>query len=350
VEVGVDFELDDTQRTIASLAREVLTRESAESAWKALARAGLLALAVPERLGGSGLGVAEVAVLLTEVGRAGATTLPALSTLALGVLPVVRMGTAAQWEDLLPPVVAGEHLLTGAPRGTPVTVVDHTLTGTRVGVLHARSAHRILIPTTAGIYLLSPHSPGVTLTATPTSSGHPEFTVSFDHVPATLLGPSRVPAASSEVSRPESRMAAFARLATVGACAMGDGLVAGALDLTAAHLRGREQFGRPLATFQAVAQEVADVYLAARVLHLGVLSACWTSSEDVDDDGDLDVAAYWLTDQGPAALQVCHHLHGGLGVDTGYPLHRYYSGVKDLVRFLGGTEPWLDRLGGRVAG
>jgi alkylation response protein AidB-like acyl-CoA dehydrogenase len=148
-------------------------------------------------------------------------------------------------------------------------------------------------------------------------------------------------------------MAELSRFAALGACAMGDGLVAGALDLTATHLRGREQFGRPLATFQAVAQEVADVYLAARVLHLGVVSACWTSPEDVDDGGgggDLDVAAYWLTDQGLAALQMCHHLHGGLGVDTGYPLHRYYSGVKDLVRFLGGVEPWLDRLGSRVAG
>lgn len=337
----MDFELDDTQRTIASLTREVLAREPAEAAWKALARAGLLALAVPERLGGNGLGVAEVAVLLTEVGRAAATALPALGTLALGVLPVVRMGTAAQQADLLPPVAAGEHVLTGAPRGTPVTVGGEgtraTLTGTRVGVPHARSAHLIVVPTTAGCYLVAPNSPGVTLTATPTSSGYAEYTVSLDHAPATPLGP-------------QSRVAEFSRLAALGACAVGDGLVAGALDLTAGHVRERQQFGRPLATFQAVAQEVADVYTAARVLHLGVVSACWAMSTDSDDDADLDVAAYWLADQGPAAIQMCHHLHGGIGVDVGYPLHRYYSGVKDLVRFLGGAQPWLDRLGSRVAG
>jgi alkylation response protein AidB-like acyl-CoA dehydrogenase len=121
--------------------------------------------------------------------------------------------------------------------------------------------------------------------------------------------------------------------------------VAGALDLTAEHVRIREQFGKPLATFQAVAQQIADVYIAARTLHLAALAACWRL-----DESDVAVAAYWLASEAPAALHTCHHLHGGLGVDAGYPLHRYYAATKDLVRLVGGVEHGLGRLGARIAG
>src|SRR3979490_485937 len=112
---GVDFTLDETQRTAASVARATLTREPTESAWKALAQAGLLSLAVPTRLGGGGLGVLEVAAVLTEVGRA-AAQLPALHTLALGVLPIVRFGTERQQDELLPEGASGDR---GPPAAPP---------------------------------------------------------------------------------------------------------------------------------------------------------------------------------------------------------------------------------------
>src|SRR6266511_2118658 len=117
----MDFALDETQAAAAALARETLSREPTESAWKALAQAGLLSLAVPTRLGGEGLGLLEVAAVLTEVGRA-AATLPALHTLALGVLPIVRFGSERQQDELLPDVASGDRLLTAAFRGDPATV------------------------------------------------------------------------------------------------------------------------------------------------------------------------------------------------------------------------------------
>ena len=133
-----------------------------------------------------------------------------------------------------------------------------------------------------------------------------------------------------------------------GACAIGDGAVAGALALTAEHVRTRHQFGRPLATFQAVAQQIADVYVSSRTLHLAVLAACWGLGVGRPADADLWVAAHWLTSEGTPALRTCHHLHGGLGLAADYPLHRYSALVRDLVRFLGGTEHCLHRLGGHV--
>ena len=61
------------------------------------------------------------------------------------------------------------------------------------------------------------------------------------------------------------------------------------------------------------------------------------------------MAAYWLAAEAPAALQVLHHLHGGLGVDVTYPLHRYYSAAKDLVRLVGGASYRLDLVGARCS-
>jgi 3-oxo-4-pregnene-20-carboxyl-CoA dehydrogenase alpha subunit len=295
----------DTSRAVADLTRDVLAKETdAAAAWKALGQAGLL---------GDGLGVPEMAAVLGEVGRA-AAAVPALSTLAFGVLPITRCGTAAQRAELL----TGEHVFTAALRGS-VSGVDR-LSGKVVGVPEAARAHRILVPAADSVYLVDPAD--TTLTATRSASGSPEYTVEFTDTPATRLGP------AGELHR----------LAVAGACAYGDGLLAGALALTAEHVRTREQFGKPLATFQAVAQQIADVYIASRTLHLAAWAACSL------DESDLAVAAYWLTAELVPAMHICHHLHGGLGVDAGYGMHRYYSAAKDLVRLLGGASHRLDEV------
>ncbi|HYQ68856.1 acyl-CoA dehydrogenase family protein [Actinophytocola sp.] len=301
----MDFALDDTQQAVAELTREILTRErDPDSAWKALGHAGLLA--------GDGLGVLETALVLYEIGRA-AARLPALSTLALGVLPLGN-------HELLAPVGAGERLLTAALRGSVTVSGENLLSGTAIGVVHAASAYRILVPAGDTVFLVSPED--ITLTQTYTASGAPEHTIGLDRTPG----------------EPVCETTHLHRHATAGACAYGDGLLAGALDLTAAHVRTREQFGKPLATFQAVAQQIADVYIASRTLHLAAWSAIWRLAGERDPDEDLAVAAYWLAEEAMPALHTCHHLHGGVGVDASYPLHRYYSTMKDLVRMLGGVE------------
>ncbi|HEX6353657.1 acyl-CoA dehydrogenase family protein [Actinophytocola sp.] len=320
----MDFALDDTQQAVAALTREILTREpDPDSAWKALAQAGLLA--------GDGLGVMETAVVLTEVGRV-AAPLPAFSTLALGVLPIAHHGSSEQ-QEILAQVATGEHRLTAALRasvtcdegrlsltGRGEGVLHRTLSGRAVGVPDAASAFRILVPVGDTVFLVSPDD--TTLTRTYSAGGTPEYTVVLDGTPGEAL----------------CATAALQRFAVAGACGYGDGLLAGALDLTATHIRTREQFGKPLATFQAVAQQIADVYISARTLHLAAWSAIWRLAHDKDPDSDLDVAAYWLAEEAMPALHTCHHLHGGVGVDVSYPLHRFYSAIKDLVRQLGGVE------------
>jgi alkylation response protein AidB-like acyl-CoA dehydrogenase len=332
----MDFELDDAQQAIAQVAGEVLAG-APEVAWKELGRAGMLALGVPEWLGGEGLGMAELSVLLTEVGRR-AAPVPALATLALGVLPVARWGSRAQQADLL----GAGAILTAAlhepsepmpARPGTVATADLRLTGTKIGVPYAAQAYRILVPVSTAdgvaVALLDPAAPGAGLRPSHSSGGQPEYTLRLAGARADgLLGdPATLPD--------------LYRTAVAGACAVGDGVLAGALARTAEHVAARHQFGQPLATFQAVAQQIADVYITARTLHLAATSACWRLA-----DADLAVAAYWLASQLPPALRTCHHLHGGQGLDVSYPLHRYSALGKDLVRFLGGPEHCLDRLGG----
>jgi alkylation response protein AidB-like acyl-CoA dehydrogenase len=143
------------------------------------------------------------------------------------------------------------------------------------------------------------------------------------------------------------------RLAVTGAAAYGDGLLAGALALTTAHVATRKQFGRPLATFQAVAQQIADVYLASRTMQLVARSTAWRLGSDPDaatDPGtDFEVAAYWLAGELPKAIGTCHHLHGGLGLDREYALHRFSAAASDLARLVGGPATGLERLGALLA-
>ncbi|HTA09865.1 MAG TPA: acyl-CoA dehydrogenase family protein [Streptosporangiaceae bacterium] len=362
----MDFTFGEAEVAASGLAAQVLgaaakTSSAADagqaadldsSLWKELGQSGLLSLALPAELGGDGLGVQATAAVLTEVGRY-AARIPALATLALGVLPVVRSADADLKRKLLAGVTAGETILTAAIRepshpmpSAPATIATiggktGTVSGVKVGVPYAAAASWILVPAStdtgdAMVAIVEPDADGVSCQRTRSSSGLPEYTLRLADSPIfqVLDGCS---------------VGDLYALAAAGTCAVGDGVLAAALDLTTEYIRRREQFGRPLATFQAVAQQIADVYAAARTLHLASLSACWRLDTGRAAGHDVDVAAYWLAEHGPAALRTCHHLHGGLGMDVTYPLPRYSALMTDLVAFVGGAADRLDRLGSREA-
>jgi 3-oxo-4-pregnene-20-carboxyl-CoA dehydrogenase alpha subunit len=327
--------------------------------WKELGQAGLLALALPAPLGGDGLGVVEVAALLTEVGRH-AARVPALATLVLGVLPVTRCATQDVQRELLAGVATGETILTAAIREqsepmpqTPVTTAELSadagiVTGVKLGVPYAAAARWILVPAQlagggTAVVVVEPDAKGVSYQRTHSSSGLPEYTLRLERAKVTHVLDGDAPVSGGTVAE-------LSRLAVAGACCVADGALAAALDLTTGYIRTREQFGRPLATFQAVAQQIADVYVTARILHLATLSACWRLDAGLDASNDVDVAGYWLAEHAPIALRTCHHLHGGIGMDVTYPLPRYSALVTDLVTQVGGASYRLDLLGAREGG
>jgi 3-oxo-4-pregnene-20-carboxyl-CoA dehydrogenase alpha subunit len=295
----MDFTPGESQQAVAGLAAEVLT---AADPWIQLAKAGLLSL-----------GVMDTAVLLTEIGRrAPELAMKALATVMTGALPVSRWGSDQLKEELLPPVSSGEMVLTAAILEAPL----------------ADEAAFMVIPVSDGVALAEPAE--ATLAPIPTSSGYPSFLVRLNQSPARMLG------------GPDC-LEDLEHLAVAGACALIDGAVAGALALTRDHVATRRQFGRPLAEFQAVSQQIADVYIASRTMHLATLSACWRLDEERDPGADLSVAGYWCAEQASQAVRHCHHLHGGLGMDVTYPLHRFSALVMDLTRYLGGAEYQLER-------
>jgi 3-oxo-4-pregnene-20-carboxyl-CoA dehydrogenase alpha subunit len=341
----MDFDLTATQQAVADVVTSVLGRDNS---WTALVDGGVTALPVPERLGGDGVGLPEVGTVLTEVGRHGAVT-PALATLGLGVVPLLDLGSDEQQDRFLAGVAKGG-VLTAALNEPGAALPDRPattfanglgkgrLSGTKVGVAYAEQADWMIVTADSAVVVVSPKADGVRLVRTPTSNGSDEYTVTFDDV--------AIPDADVLTGAAAHRVNQLA-LAMIGAFT--DGLVAGALRLTADYVANRKQFGKPLSTFQTVAAQLAEVYIASRTIDLAAKSVIWRLSEGRDADDDLDVLGYWLTSQAPPVMQTCHHLHGGMGMDITYPMHRYYSTIKDLSRLLGGPSHRLDLVGAQCS-
>lgn len=337
----MDFDLTATQQAVADVVTSVSERELS---WDALVSGGVTALPVPERLGGDSVGLPEVATVLTEIGRHGAIT-PALATLGFGVLPLLDLASDDQQDRFLAGVAKGAVLTaalnepgTALPDRPSTTFANGRLSGTKVGVGYAAQADWILVTADSAVVVVSAKANGVEVVRTPTSNDSEEYTVTFADVAVedtdVLAG-----ATASRVNQ--------LVLAAIGAYA--DGLVAGALRLTADYVANRKQFGKPLSTFQTVAAQLAEVYIASRTIDLVAKSVAWRLSEGRDADDDLDVLGYWITSQAPPVMQICHHLHGGMGMDITYPMHRYYSTIKDLSRLLGGPSHRLDLVGAQCS-
>ena len=333
----MDFTPAPEQQAVADVVNSVLDRENT---WAALVSGGVTSLGVPDRLGGDGVGLPEIATALTEIGRHG-TVSPALATLGLGLVPLLDMAGEDQQDRFLDGVAKGAILTaalnepgTALPDRPATTLSGGRLNGTKIAVPYASQASWMLVSTDTGIAVVSPAADGVRLTKTPNSAGGEEFAVTFSDVEVD----SSAVLQDGNVQRLNQLV-----LAAVGAFAAG--LVAGAVRLTADYVTNRHQFGRPLATFQSVSAQLADVYIAARTLALASTSVIWRLAEGRDAADDLDVLAYWLTSQAPPAMQTCHHLHGGMGMDVTYPMHRYYSLIKDVTRLLGGPAYRLDLVG-----
>lgn len=371
----MDFDLDESHSDLRAVAAGLLDRVAEHNhgtampdgaydvaAWKAMAQSGLLDACLPEELGGAGLGMVGLAVLLREVG-AHVAAVPAFATLALGALPVARHGTRSQ-QELLSAVTDGELVLTAAVRepgnlGPPRTIArpsgdGYMLEGIKTAVPYAQEAAAVLIPATVpgvgvGVFLVPPDADGVSHHRHPTATGEPASRIGLEAVwvgADALLGGRVDGVAAADLDRH----------AVAGAAATVSGVLAGALKLTAAHVKNREQFGRPLAEFQAVTMQIADVYIAGRALDVAMWAACWRLSArgaladtDTDTDEVLAVAA-WHT-AGPAlrALYTCQHLHGGLGTDVTYPLHRYFAWGTQYARSLGGEHARIGILGDLLA-
>jgi len=367
----MDFTDSEEQQTVRGLAREILEREATQERlrtversadwhdavlWNQLAAANLSGIAIPEAHGGMGMGFAELCVLLEELGRA---TLPsaAFATLALGALPLARFGSDAQRARWLPRVASGDALLSAAldDAGSADLLAPATrarrdgsgwiLDGAKRFVPHARAADAILIPAWsergAAVFLVEPSRAGVALAARVTSSGEPLFDLTLSGV--RVADDARVPVDGAELLRwlhPRA-LTALAAL-QVGVCGR-------ALAITAGYTRERVQFGVPIGMFQAVQHREADAFIDLEAMRWVMWRAAYRLAEGLPAEREARVAKFWAADGGSRIVNAALHLHGGIGSDVDYPIHRHFLWSKGIELALGGASAQLAALGADVA-
>ncbi len=362
----MDFTFTEEQETITKLARELFERratperltelEAGEirydaALWKELAAVDLLGTALPESVGGNGGGFVELGVLLAEVGWSVAPV-PAYATLVLGADPIARHGSPEQQQRFLPGVVAGECILTAGlaepARSDPTLPATQArrdgpnwrLDGAKELVAAAQLADTVLIPATTddgdvGLFLLATDAPGVEIRPVKTTHREPYADVFLDGASVSnrdRLGGTQL-------------IDSFYTRALVGLCAIQLGVSERALRIAATYTTRREQFGRPVGSFQAVQQRMADAFIDVEAIRWTTWHAAWLIAQGRPADRAARIAKFWAAEAGARVAASTQHVHGGIGIDTSYPLHRYFLWAKHNELALGPAAAQLARLG-----
>lgn len=370
----MDFTLTEAQQDLAGLTRgivgDLVTNERLRELdtatdrfdtrlWTTLASSGVLSAALPESVGGDGFGVLEQCSILVELGRALAPV-PYLSSIVMAASALAEFGDAQQRSEWAEAAAKGELVLTVAldeevndDPTAPVTVA-HTaddggwiLDGTKIVVDAAPVADLFLVPATTAdgvaVFLVRPGDDGVTVTRQNT----------VDLASAGEL-------ALHEVHLSRDRILGTAHQGTdivrwildrgmLGSCAYQYGLLDRALELTAEYARERVQFGRPIGSFQAVAQRLADAYIDVKGVRLTLWQAAWQLSENHPSEGSIHTAKFWASDAGHRVAHTVVHVHGGVGLDEDHPVHRYFLAAKAHEFGFGSATHQLRSLGAALA-
>ena len=329
--------------------------------WVAMAEAGLVGIGLSEDVGGGGRGFAEVAVVTEAAGRH-AAPVPVVETMAAAAPAVDVFGAPAARDRWLPGVVAGTTVVTTAlaePGGDPArpdvrAVAEEggwVLEGATSCVPWGLVADAALVPARVDdgveVFVVDLGAPGVARTRQDTTSGRPEAHLAFSGV---RLGADDVLGRSGDRRTTGEEVVQWLLLRTKAALAVTEaGVVAAALALLAAYTSEREQFGKAIATFQAVGQRAADAYVDAEAVRLSAWQAVWRLDAGLPADDAVDVATYWAAEGGQRVVHAATHLHGGVGVDRDYPLHRFFLLTRHLELTLGGATEHLVRIGTRLA-
>ena len=367
----MDFTTTEDQQELVGLATRILDEKSTQKhldslgeqgiwfdaeLWKQLADAGIVGASLKEDVGGGGLGFTELALLLEQIG-AHVAQVPLFETVLCAALPIDHFGTAEQRSRDLPDVAAGRALLaaglvesgrddvhrpltTATPNGS-----SYTVTGTKTNVPYADQARRILVPAslqdgTVVLLLVEPTAAGVTLRAGKATNGLPVFEVELTDVAAELLvGP----------DKGADALAWLVDRALTGLAAIGLGVSGKALKLSAAYTTGREQFGRAIATFQAVGHRLADAYIDVEAMRLTTLQAVWLLDTGLPGRDEARIAKWWASEGGHRVAHAAQHVHGGVGIDIDYELSRYFVWSKQVEFALGGAQAQLLSLGAVLA-
>lgn len=372
----MDWSFTEEQDEIAGLARQILEGELSEERyraveeaggdadrfdaglWQKLAAADLLGVALPEDLGGGGYGIVEQCRVMVECGRAVAPV-PLLASIVMGAWPVATFGTEAQRKDVVPKAIDGSLVLSAAlveplnpdPSHPETTAVRDgegwRLSGEKTCVPAGMQAGLVLVPAMTpegvGVFLVDPLAEGVTRTPQRVADKGREAHLALDGV---VVGDGAVLGGED---RGVEVVAFIERHATAALVAYVLGVTERAVEMTAEYTKNRVQFDVPVASFQAVGQRAADAWIDVAGIRHTLWQAAWRLAEGLPCDTELEVAKFWAADGGHRVVHAAVHLHGGMGVDTDYPVHRYFLAAKQAEFTLGHATDQLLRIGRTLA-
>ena len=371
----MDFNFTDDQNAIRELAYQIFTDRASDefllefsrtgktyddTLWSTLAEQGLLGVAIPQSAGGTGLGLIELCMVLEEQGRRVAPV-PLYASVVLGGLPLAEYGSEEQQQRYLQALAAGTakfsaaiaELGMNAAVATTVTAVREAegwvLDGSKAAVPDGAVADFVLVPaeTAVGeqtIFIVDTKIPGVAVTAVEIGiSGERAAHLTFEGV---TLGDEAVlgsPGQGADI------VEWLEQRANIGHCALQVGVTEAAMKRTAAYLTERKQFGVPLGTFQALAMRMADSYIDVEGIRSTYWLALWRLSEGLDARAEVRAAKWWACDAAHRVVSSSQHLHGGMGADVEYPIHRFFLMAKQISYSLGNASQQLEQLGRLLA-
>jgi alkylation response protein AidB-like acyl-CoA dehydrogenase len=366
----MDFSLSEEQEAVRDLAEQIFQGhadverikriEASEERidrdlWQALADANLLGIALAHDEGGSGLGMIETALVLEQQGRAVAPV-PYWAAIVCAALPIAEHGSDTQRSRWLPGIIAGDHLVTAAlseqgandPQRPSVRAARDgsgwRLDGHKPSVPAGHLADAVLVSATGPdgprVFLVETNGAGVTKEVAATTDRSLVAHLTLDGAPGEALGgdDGSDRALSWTIDR-----------ALLGLAAIQVGVCEAAVALAAEYTNQRHQFGRPLASFQGAQLRAADAYIDTEAIRVTTLQAAWKLDAGRDASTDVMVAKWWASEAGQHAVHHVQHLHGGMGADVDYPVHRYFLWGKQIEDTLGGASAQLARLGREIA-
>ena len=322
--------------------------------WSHLAEAGIFATPFAEEDGGLGLSLVEFCLAIELQGRF-LPQMPLVSSIVESALPISQGSNEDIKKEVLKKVIDGSHILCAARKYRGVQQAkqlacvskgadDWALQGRTGFAYYASLADGIVLEVvddSAEVLLvyLDANKEGVACVQQTAISGEPagyfEFSdVSFSSASVIARG-----------ARAQELVAEQRHTTWVALAALQTGILDEGLKRAAAYVSERKQFGRTLGSFQAVSQQAADAYMEVESLR----SVYWRSLEDIQEGEDLSVSAavakYWVAQAGHKVAHASLHLHGGIGQDLEYPIHRYFLWAKQAERYLGSADVIARELG-----
>ncbi len=364
----MDFKTTEASEDLGGLARTIAESVSTperqreldglderfdQTLWSKLIDADILSTTAPESLGGGGFGELEQVAVLVALGRQLAAV-PYLESAVLAAGALAKFGSESLQQEWAVPAVNGKKILTVALDGDvgdgPVQAQangdGYRVTGTRTQIAYGPIADAFLIPaeTDSGtkVFVVASGDRGVTVESLNTtgfgSVGHLDLN-------GVELGADRLVGGDQG----DDVLAWLTTHGTFARSAFQLGVVERALELTAEYAREREQFDRPIGSFQAVSARLADGYIDVKALRLTLTQAAWRLSEELPAEVEVNTSAFWAAEAGHRVAHTAVHVHGGVGIDTDHPVHRYFLAAKQTEFAVGGATGQLLHIGRELA-